>query len=157
MIDLKILELRVVAIDTPKHNFANIREAKKWAKENITGVFKNVDAGDEISVSRSAIDKCLSESAVKKSVSFDAHLSTLVQLPKLVETSVLTEIKPDRLHDSNIGEIRRFVGRICYEGEVYPVKLTVKVIKLEGNKVYSYEVIQIESPVIQTDLPSRHL
>jgi len=148
---------KILPINTPKHNFVNIREAKSWAKENITGVYKNVDTGDVISISRSAIDKCLSESAVKKSVSFDAHLSSLMLLPTLVETSVLTETKPDRLHDSNIAEIRRFVCRILYEGEIYPVKLTVKVIKLEGSKIYSYEIMQIESPIIQNELSSRHL
>ena len=146
----------IIPIDTPKHHFKNIREAKKWAKENIIGFFKNENTDEEISVSKSAIDKCLSESAVKKSASFDAHLSTLMQLPKLLETSVLKEIAPDRLNDSNIDEIRRFLGAVIYERKIYPVKITVKVIKCEGSKAYSYEVMQIESPITQNELPDYH-
>ena len=46
-----------IVIDTPKHNFKNIKEAKTWAKENITGIYKNIDTGENISVSRTAIDK----------------------------------------------------------------------------------------------------
>ena len=77
-----------IHIDTPRHSFQNIREAKTWAKENITGIYCNVNTGESIIVSKTAIDKYLIESAVKKSVSFDAHLSALLQIPKLIETSL---------------------------------------------------------------------
>ena len=136
-------------INTPKHSFKNIKEAKIWAKNNITGVYNNVNTGEAISVSRTAIDKYLSESAIKKSVSLCVHLSALMQIPKLIETSVLKTIKRDRLHDTNINEIRRFYGAIDFDSEIYPVKITVKVIKQGGNKAYSYEVMQIESPITQ--------
>jgi len=136
-------------IDTPTHSFKNIKEAKKWAKDNIIGVYKNVNTGEDICVSRTAIDKYLSESAIKKSVSVNAHLSALIQIPRLIESSVLKETKRDRVNDSNISEIRRFYGAINFENEIYPVKITVKVIKDGKNKAYSYEVMQIESPITQ--------
>jgi len=149
--------VEIIPIDTPKHSFENIREAKIWAKEKITGMYKNTNTGEDISVSRTAIDKYLSESAIKKSVSLGAHLSALAQIPKLIETSVLKEIKRDRAGDNNINEIRRFYGAIKYEQDIYPVKITVKVIKHGVNKAYTYEVMQIESPIIQKELPGQSL
>jgi len=146
-----------LVINTPRHDFKNIKEAKEWAKNNIAGTYHNTNTGEDITVSKTAIDKYLSESAIKKSVSQNAHLSALKQISKLIETSVLKEIKPDRVKDSNIKEIRRFYGAINYENEIYPVKITVKVIKQEGNKAYSYEVMQIESPVTQKELPGQSI
>ena len=141
-----------IYIDTPKHSFKNIREAKSWAKKNITGTSNNVNTGEDISISNTAIDKYLSESAVKKSVSFDAHLSALMQIPKLIETSVLKSTTQDRLNDTNIKEIQRLYGGVNYENEIYPVKITVKVIKNGENKAYSYEVMHIETPITPKEL-----
>ncbi len=132
-------------VDTPKHDFKNFSEARKWAKENITGTYKNTDTGEDISISGKAIDKYLSMKAVSKSVDMDAHLSALKQLPKIIETSVLKESHLDRNNDTNIKEIQRFIAFVRYEGKEYPVKLTVKAIKNEGNKAYSYEVMEIKS------------
>jgi hypothetical protein len=136
-----------VPVETPKHSFVNFAEARKWAKGNITGTYKNESTGERIRVSNSAIDKYLSKKAVEKSVSLDAHLSALTKIPELIETFVLSEVHPDRNNDSNIKEIQRLSGAIDYEGNVYPVKITVKSIINEGNKAYSYEVMEIESPV----------
>ena len=146
-----------IALNTPKHNFKNIKEAKKWAKSNIVGTYKNDNISEDIHVSKTAIDKYLSESAIKKSVSLDAHLSALIQIPNLIETSVLKEIKQDRVNDSNINEIRRFYGAINYENEIYPVKITVKVIKCGKNNAYSYQVMQIESPITQKELSGQSI
>ena len=146
MIESKIL------IDTPRHSFKNIKDAKIWAKDNITGVYENTNTGEVILVSKTAIDKYLSESAIRKSVSLDAHLSALIQIPRLLETSVLGETKRDRFNDSNISEIRRFYGAINYESQIFPVKITVKAIKFGQNIAYSYEVMQIEIPITHKKL-----
>jgi hypothetical protein len=55
-------------IEAPKHRFKNLDEARKWAKENITGTYNNKNTGEDISVSKTAIGKYLSEKAVSKSV-----------------------------------------------------------------------------------------
>ena len=149
--------VETIAIYAPKHSFKNIREAKDWAKNNIVGTYKNNDTEEDIRISKTAIDKFLSESAIKKSVSLDTHLSALIQIPKLLETSVLKETKRDRLNDSNIKEIQRFFGAINYDNEIYPVKITVKVIKHGENKAYSYEVMQIESPITQKELSGQSI
>ena len=136
----------ITSIDTPKHGFKNIKEARYWAKENIVGIYRNVETGEDIRVSRKSIDKYLSESATQKSVDLNAHLSALKVLPKLIEASVLRETAKDRDSDQNVVEIQRFFGVISYENSSYPVKLTVKVTKSEGGKAYSYEVMKVENP-----------
>jgi hypothetical protein len=133
-------------IDTPRHNFKNFDEARQWAKENIVGTYKNADTGSDIYISSSALGKYLSEKAVKKSVSMDAHLATLSRLPSLIKTSLLKEVSQDVKNSDNMKEIQRFYGAVDYQGNVYPVKLTVKATKREGNKAYSYEVMDIENP-----------
>jgi len=132
-------------IEAPKHDFKNIAEARIWAKENITGTYHNKNTGEDISVSKTAIDKYLSESAIKKSVNLDTHLSALKQLPNLVKTSILRDSYPDRDNDVHIKEIQRLYGLINYKGINYPVKITVKVTYNDGSKLYSYEVMDIET------------
>jgi hypothetical protein len=97
-------------IDTPKHDFKNIAEARSWAKENITGTYRNVNTGEDISVSGKAIYKYLSEKAASKNVNLDTK-----QLPKLIETSILREVKQDRDNNPEIKEIQRLYGAINYE------------------------------------------
>ena len=60
--------------------------------------------------------------------------------------SILGEVHTDRSNDLNIIEIQRLYHRVIYENTNYQVKITIKVIKNEGNKAYSYEVMKIESP-----------
>jgi hypothetical protein len=140
-------------VETPKHSFKSLNEARQWAKENIVGTYKNDNIGENLNISKTAIDKYLSMKAVKKSVNMDAHLSALKQLPKLIETSVLKETHPDKGDDINIKEIQRLYGAIDYERQTYPVKITVKVIKSGENNAYSYEVMEIENPDEQLSHP----
>ncbi|MCL2028787.1 MAG: hypothetical protein FWG79_09935 [Bacteroidales bacterium] len=135
-------------INTPKHNFKNIKEANVWAKKNIVGAHKNIHTDENINVSGKAIDKYLSASAVFKSVSMDAHLSALKQLPELIKTSILKQAHLDKENGRHIREIQRFYGAISYEDNVYPVKITVKVYHSQDSKAYSYEVMKIESPTV---------
>ena len=134
-------------IETPKHDFKNIAEARSWAKENITGTYHNANTDEDISVSRKAIEKYLSESAIKKSFNLDTHLSALKKLPQLIENSVLVERHPDRDNDDHIREIQRLYSAINYNGKIFPVKITVKATFNNGNKAYSYEVTEIENPI----------
>jgi hypothetical protein len=137
------------AINAPKHSFKNFDEARQWAKENIVGIYRNNHIGEDITVSKTAIDKYVSASAVLKSVDKDAHLSALTKLPRLIETSILTETKQDRRNNKDIKAILRFYGAIHYQNNTYPVKITVKAYPTEINKAYSYEVSKIETPITQ--------
>jgi len=137
-------------IDVSKHSFKNFYEARKWAKESIVNTYKNDDTEEDIYISISSIGKYLSSKAVQKSINQDIHLSVLTKLPLLVKTSMLKEVNQDiKGKNLNIKEIQRFYGIVNYEGKIYSVKITVKATKREGNKAYSYEVLEIENPALQ--------
>ena len=131
-----------IHIYTPKHNFQNFDEARQWAKENIVGSYKNDDTGNVISISKTAIDKYISASAVLKSVDKDVHLSVLTTLPCLIVASILKETKEDRDNNQDIKGILRFYGAVNYENATYTVKITVKSYSIGQNKAYSYEVMK---------------
>jgi len=137
-----------IAINTPKHDFKNIKEAKDWAKSNIVGIYRNDDTGEDMRISNLAIDKYLSKKAVEQSASIAAHISALKKIPSLIKTALLKERAADKDNNIDIKEIWRLYGAIHYENQTYPVKITVKVYKTEISKAYSYEVINIKTPPI---------
>jgi len=149
MMTIEQLLSETTPINTPKQHFKNFNEARKWGKENIIGTYKNLHTNENIYISKTAIDKYLSNKAVSKSVCIDAHLSALIKLPKIIEVSVLKEIHLDERKKPTVIEIQRFYGAINYINMIYPVKITVKVYTEQTNKAYSYEVMKIESPIIQ--------
>ena len=87
----------------------------------------------------------MSKKAVEKSISIDAHLSALKQMPSLVKTALLKESTADKDNNIDIREIQRLYGAIRYENQSYSVKITVKVYKTEVSKAYSYEVINVKT------------
>ena len=130
-----------IAMDTPKHDFKSIKEAKDWAKNNIVGIYTNADTGNDIRISNLAIDKYLSKKAVEQSTTIDAHLSVLKQMPPLIKTALLKERTADKENNIDVTEIQRLYGAIRYEKQIFSVKITVKVYKNEISKAYTYEVI----------------
>jgi len=142
----------VTPIGTPKHTFKNIQEARIWAKVNITGLYRNQNTGKNIYVSKNAVDKYLNNKTIEKSLSMDVHLSALKKMPDLIKNAILKEAMPDERESPHIREIQRFYGAIDYEKDIYPVKITVKAYLNKLNKAYSYEVMKIESPILQSEL-----
>lgn len=130
----------IIPIDTPKHHFKNIKEAKDWAKENIVGTYRNNDTGEDVRISILAIGKYLSKKAVEQSSNINVHLSALKQMPAIIRTAILKERTADKENNIDIKEIRRFYNAIHYENQIYPVKITIKVYKTEVSKAYSYEI-----------------
>jgi len=133
-------------IPAPPHNFINFSDAEFWAKNNITGRHNNNHTGKSILISKNAVAKFISESAVGKSSAKDLHLSTLRVLPRLIENAALAERHPDSEGDVNIEEIQRFYAAVGFNNTVNRVKITVKVIKPQDHRAYSYEVLKVEMP-----------
>ena len=134
-----------MAVETPKHDFKNIKEAREWAK-NIVGTYTNTDTGEIFRISNLSIGKFLSKKAVEKSVTIDAHLSALKQMPSLIETAVLKERFDDKEKNIDIREIWRLYGAVLYENQILPIKITAKIYKIEMSKVYSFEVVDAKNP-----------
>lgn len=132
----------IIHIDS---QFSNIRDAKAFAKENLQGkIFINKDTGEKINVSRTSIDKTFSGKAFGQSNNQSAHIQAISQLGKILENSILIENYPDRNNDPSIEGIQRFYGVINYDGDTYKVKTTVKKVKNEGNRYYTYEIQETE-------------
>jgi hypothetical protein len=136
-------------VETSKHNFKNFDEARAWAYDNIIGTHKNDSTGEVWIISKKSVKKYVSASAVLKSVNREVHLSALVALPQIIRTSLIKEVQKDKRNNPDVKEIQRFYGTLHYEGNNYPVKMTVKATINEGNKAYSYEVLDIENPTEQ--------
>ncbi|MDR2358444.1 MAG: hypothetical protein LBD87_01410 [Prevotellaceae bacterium] len=133
-------------VDTFGYAFKNTAEARIWAKNTITGIYKNKDTGNDIRISKTAINKYLSEKVVRQSVNINVHLSTLQKLPELIATAVLKDSKPDDNNSMHIKAIQRIYGMIKYQDNVYSVKITVKVYLHAGSKAYSYQVVEMKNP-----------
>lgn len=141
------------------HNFKNFAEAKAWAKENIVKIYTDEETAGkgEIKISNTAIDKFFSKSAIEKSETKDAHLSTLKSLPEIIRNSIEAEQHADylkgedgiRRKENGINEnvtIHRLFGAVNVGGETYRVKVTLKRDRTQkaGKNLYSYETTKIE-------------
>ena len=138
------MEVPIISV-LKEHGFANFKEARKWAKENIAGDYINPEIGN-VHISGTAIEKYLSQKAVEQSDNKDIHLSALRILPKVIETSIVGEIHSDKNNNDNIKDIVRVFAAIKIGGVLYRVKTTVKRYNNESEKTkaYSYEVTEIE-------------
>ena len=140
------------------HGFSNFAKARTWAKANIARVYNNEETGGkgEISISGKAIEKFLSEDAVKKSDSKDIHMSILTALPSVIREGYLAESHPDykkvdgtrsKKNGVNPGvTIHRVYGAVSIDNKVYRVKITLKEDRTQTVKTraYSYEATKIE-------------
>ena len=156
--ELPYKEVEVVS-GSVDHGFKNLREAREWAKGNIARVYSSEETGGKgsILISRSAIDKYLSESAIAKSSSMNAHLSVLKVLPSVIRTGVDAEQHLDYLKGTdNIRDprngvregvmIHRVYGAVSIGDNTYRVKVTLKVYDDASRHVkpHSYEATKIE-------------
>ena len=142
------------------HGFTNYKEAKTWAKQNISKIYNNEETGGkgDVRISNAAIDKFLSQSAIDKSDNKDIHLIVLKVLPDVLKTSIDVETHPDFLkgddgkRDAKNGMNKDVLVHRCYgatsiEGKPYRVKITLKEDPRDlsfPHITHSYEATKIE-------------
>ncbi len=155
----------VNVVPVEKHSFKGnnegaIENARKWAKENLVTTGKSelptMRDGTPYTISKKAVDKYLSSSAVGKSDDLGAHLSVLPKLTDVIHESIEAEIHPDYNKDENgnrsiengYGDnilVHRLYGAVRLGGKTYRVKTTMQEFRGgEENKPHSYEVTKIE-------------
>ena len=157
----------VKVVKVEEHKFGNekgssLDNAEKWARENLitTGKDKSdlptMRDGTPFTISKKAVGKYLSDSAVKKSDTLDVHLSVLQKLTDVIHESIETEIHPDyhkdeynnRSSENGYGNnvlVHRLYGAVEIDGKTYRVKTTMQEFRgSEENKPHSYEVTKIE-------------
>ena len=157
--DLANKEVEIVPADA-NHGFKNYKEAKVWAKENISKVYDNDETGEKgiVRISNGAIDKFLSQSAIDKSDTKDVHLSVLKVLPEVLKNSIEAEVHPDffkgkdgkRVSANGFNKdvlVHRCYGAVDIDGKLYRVKITLKEDLRDSefpHVTHSYEATKIE-------------
>lgn len=152
-------EVNVVKADAD-HGFANYKEAKAWAKENVAKVYDNEESGGkgDVRISNAAIDKFMSQSAIDKSDSKDVHMAVLKVLPDVLKSSIDVETHPDFLKGENGKRrvengmnkdvlVHRCYGAVSIDGKPYRVKMTLKEDPRDVSSphvTHSYEATKIE-------------
>ena len=156
---------KVKVVEVEKSPFGNnietsLKNAREWAKENLVTTGKTemptMRDGTSYTISKRAVEKYLSESAVRKSENLDIHLSVLPKLTDVIHESIEAEIHPDykkgedgiRGVENGYGEgvlVHRLYGAVELDGKTYRVKTTMQEFRGgEENKPHSYEVTKIE-------------
>lgn len=152
-------EVNVVKADAD-HGFANYKEAKAWAKENVAKVYDNEESGGkgDVRISNAAIDKFMSQSAIDKSDSKDVHMAVLKVLPDVLKSSIDVETHPDFLKgedgkrrvENGMNKdvlVHRCYGAVSIDGKPYRVKMTLKEDPRDVSSphvTHSYEATKIE-------------
>ena len=156
---------KVKVVEVEKHGFEGdskgaIEEARTWAKDNLVTTNKQdlptMRDGTPYTISKKAVEKYLSLSAVSKSDDLGVHLSVLPKLTDVIHESIEAEIHADykkgedgtRSVENGYGEgvlVHRLYGAVEIDGKMYRVKTTMQEFRGgEENKPHSYEVTKIE-------------
>ena len=116
----------------------NRDSAKAWIKDNLWGEYTIADTGEKIAIGRKGINKVTSHS-----MGNEAHLKSLIAVPKMLEQSVfITEEKADKLN-AQYPTYRYYVVGLNIAGVDYTAKLTIGVDE-NGNKYYDHALTEIE-------------
>lgn len=116
----------------------NRDSAKAWIKDNLRGEYTIGDTGEKIAIGRKGINKVTSHS-----MGNEAHLKSLIAVPKMLEQSVfITEEKADKLN-AQYPTYRYYVVGLNIAGVDYTAKLTIGVDE-NGNKYYDHALTEIE-------------
>lgn len=157
---------KVKVVEVEKHSFKGenegaIENARAWAKENLVTTNKQelptMRDGTPYTISKKAVDKYLSSSAVSKSDELGIHLSVLPKLTDVIHESIEAEIHADYNVKDETGKrkaelgygnnilVHRLYGAVEIDGKIYRVKTTMQEFRGgEENKPHSYEVTKIE-------------
>lgn len=160
MPNLNNICVNVLEIDLHDFNSSDpLAEAKKWVENNLLKTYishKGQWDEFEYQISKSAIRKYLSPTAIKKSDSIHIHLSVLKVLPDVINASIEVEIHASYSKLNNLRKVEndvdrtilmhRFYGAIMFLGNIYRVKTTIKEYRNVDypNNPYTFEAIKIE-------------
>ena len=133
-----------IAASNPKRNASTFSEAREAVKEFQGKPLSNRKTGIEATLSRNALDKILSASAVGKSETAQTHSLAVANADVLFESAILGWSKPDKNADPNIVAIHRFFAPMITNGKAMMVKMTVKETSQKGrnNPLYTVEAVE---------------
>ena len=138
---------KVKVVEVEKSPFGNnietsLKNAREWARENLVTMGKTemptMRDGTPYIISKRAVEKYLSESAVRKSENLDIHLSVLPKLTDVIHESIEAEIHADYNVKDETGKrkaelgygnnilVHRLYGAVEMDGKIYRVKTTMQ-------------------------------
>jgi len=128
---------------------SNFRQAREAAKAFQGKPLTNRQTGMVAMVSRTNLDKMLSEKAVSKSENPAIHAAAVANVDALFERAVHGWSRPDRAGRPNITAIHRFFAPMEVGGQMKMVKLTIKELadRHFANTVYTLEAVDFSDPV----------
>ena len=141
------------------NEYMTAREAKAILDAQRGKVFVNQDDGREAKLGGTQVRKLLSNAATKKSVAngftITQHNQAAAHIGDLYENATLVEERPDRGGDPNIVAIRRYASPITVlrNGQTTPATawLTIKESEQNGNRIYSLELLELESASVSAE------
>jgi len=141
-------DAQTVADATPTRPAGTMAEAGAAVSALIGEPITNRDDGMVATISGNTASKMLSGSALKKSVSPQAHFAAVAHVDQLFAGGVRGASGPDIDGDPNIRAMHRYYAPLRFGGETLLAKLTVKEFARasEGNRIYSVEALEIVKP-----------
>lgn len=135
-----------VADAFPERQATTLQEARTAANAFVGEPITNRDDGLVASLSRNTLDKMLSDSAVKKSISPEIHAVSVANLDALFRNAVKGFFGKDTQGDPNIEAVHRYFAPLVVGRNIYVAKLTVKEFKRasEGSRLYSVESLTVD-------------
>lgn len=73
-------------------------------------------------------------------------LESLVVLPQIIETAVLSHVEPDKRRDPNIIGVEKYKATISRNGKKMTVLMTVKH-QLDGRRYYDHALIDVKDGI----------
>jgi hypothetical protein len=129
-------------------NATTLTEARSMAEGFVGLPIANKDDGLTATVSRNALGKMLSQSAVRKSDTESAHAFAVANLDRLFEEAIRTHSGPDEKGSIHIAAMHRYHTPFPYRGEIIMAKMTVKEFarQADGNRLYTVEALDMVKP-----------
>ena len=119
--------------------------AKDYIKNNLRGIYTNMDTGEQVELSHVGMDKVTSHGERDH-----AHLKSIVAIPRLIEESIFIEELLNEKNDSRYDSYRYHVAGMKIGGEDYTAKVVIGV--KDGRKYYDHELTRIEKTKLIDDL-----
>jgi hypothetical protein len=147
--DPNILHQSAIDVQSTLREVTGSDAARLAAKDFLNTPLTNADSGLQASVSRSTLDKMLSQSSVKNSRQVQAHMKAVANLDKLFAIALERETRPSNKNPETIEAIHHFNAPMVFNSDVVNVHILVKEFKDKGTgaRIYDVKAVEIANPV----------
>lgn len=115
----------------------NRESAKAWIKDNLRGEYTIADTGERVSLTKVGANKVTSHS-----MGNDAHLKSIVAIPKLINNAIFIEEYSNEKASDKFDTYKYYVCGLKVGDVDYTVKMTIGV--KQGKKYYDHALTEIE-------------